>query len=201
MSKNDMLGPVTRALVSVPQNRLSIIAKIANQLAGENGEALHASLVGLLEQIRSASAQQGQSNDLKIVVDYDLSLQEMIAAGQYDLVNDDITPERFPVIGKGVMQLISQLVHFNRNISSDDAEKELDKKGLRPATLAELLAFGKTYPEVQRKFPVVALGSVARIYGNRYVTYLDGSDSKRHLDLGCRGIDWPARFRFLAFPK
>ena len=201
MSKNDMLGPVTRALVSVPQNRLSIIAKIANQLAGENGEALHASLVGLLEQIRSVSAQQGQSNDLKIVVDYDLSLQEMIAAGQYDLVNDDITPERFPVIGKGVMQLIPQLVHFNRNISSDDAEKELDKKGLRPATLAELLAFGKTYPEVQRKFPVVALGSVAEINGDRFVAYLDRGGSGRSLGLRYRDRAWRAYCRFLAFPK
>lgn len=48
MSKKDMLGPITRALVSVPQNRLAIVADIANKLAGAGGEVFHSGLAEFL---------------------------------------------------------------------------------------------------------------------------------------------------------
>jgi len=109
---------------------------------------------------------------LAIVVDYRMSLHEMIEAGGYDYVNDDINAERFPISGTGTMSLDLELVHIGRSISSDAAEKELEKRGLRPATIAELLAFGAAHPEVQRSLPIVALGSVCGVGGYRSVPYL-----------------------------
>jgi hypothetical protein len=139
--------------------------------------------------------------EFKFVVDYSMTLPQMIAAGRYDWQNDDITPARFPVNGEGQKELNGQLVHFNRNMGSDDVKKELDAKGLRPATHEELLAFGATYPEMQRQFPIVALGSFAEIGGGRDVVCLDGDGSGRGLGLVWLGGGWGPGCRFLAVAK
>ena len=36
-----------------------------------------------------------------VIVDYELSLDDMIKVGRYDVVKDDITAENFPVSGEG----------------------------------------------------------------------------------------------------
>lgn len=84
---------------------------------------------------------------------------------------------------------------------SEDAIAKLDKMGLRPGTVEELLAFGATFPDMQRKFPIVALGSSAELDGRRAVAYLFGGDSGRRLNLDCWGGAWVGRYRFLAFRK
>ena len=61
----------------------------------------------------------------------------------------------------------------------------------------EMLAFGKKYPYLQRKFPIVALGSVAFLYGDRHVGYLSSSDFKRVADLRCFDGGWFGDYRFL----
>ncbi len=138
---------------------------------------------------------------LRITVDYSLSLEQMIALGQYDWKNDDITTERFPVKGKGKKEVVGELVKYEENMSSDKVLADLDSKGLRPATHEELLAFGAAFPELQRKFPIVALGSVAGVGGDRCVACLDGDDSGRDLSLGWFGLGWDAFCRFLAVRK
>ena len=139
--------------------------------------------------------------EFKIVVDYGQTFEEMVAAGQYDWSNPDITAARFPLRGTGKRPLNAQLIHFNRAISSDDAEKELDKMGLRPGTSDELLAFGATFPDVQRQFPIVELGSVAEIGSYRHVLCLDRDGAERYLRLDDRDYGWDEACRFLAFPK
>jgi len=89
-------------------------------------------------------------------------MEEMIAAGQYDSYNRDINSENFPIKESGSLEVNLEFVHLGRNATTDEVEAELDKHGLRPATLAELLAFGAKYPDVQREFPVIASGSVWR---------------------------------------
>ena len=135
----------------------------------------------------------------EIVVDYDQTLEQMIAAGRYDWVNSDITATRFPVKGEGKKELIGQLIHFNRAMSSEEVKKELDTKGLRPATHEEALAFRAQRSEFQcDEFAVVAIGSFTKIHGSRNVMYIDAIELKRRLDLACLDSDWNGRCRFLA---
>jgi hypothetical protein len=82
-------------------------------------------------------------------------------------------------------------------MTSDGVIAEAAKDGYRPATLAEAIAFTNAYPDLQRQFWIVILGSFVRYAGNRDVPVL-GSDNGRR-DLGCCwfGHKWSAGTRFL----
>lgn len=140
-------------------------------------------------------------NHFSITVDYSLTLMRMIAAGCYDLGTDDITPKRFPVHGQGKHVLMVELVHFDEDMPSDDAVSEIFLRGLRPATIIELLTFGVMHPEEQQKFPIVALGSVGKMNGDDYVPVLYGNDGGRALALSCCCDYWHPYYRFLAVKK
>ena len=136
-------------------------------------------------------------------VDYSQSLEQMIAAGHYDRVNDDITAKRFPIKGEGVVEFEAR--YFHRNISSEDVVKEIEsadtKNPWMPAKIEHVLAHGATYPEEQSKFPIVGLGSVAEVDGGRFVPYLSKGGSGRGLHLYWWNFDWDPSFRFLAVRK
>lgn len=127
-----------------------------------------------------------------------LTLKGLIEAGKYDWVNSDITEARFPMPENFTLGAEPKLYHFNRSISSEKAIKEMAKDGFRPATIWDLLDFGAKNPELQRQFPIVALGSVARFGDSRGVACLGGSGSGRDLGLDWFGSGWSDYFRFLA---
>jgi len=139
--------------------------------------------------------------EIEFFVDYDMSLEAMIKAGHYDVIETDITAKRFPLSGIGQVAFEPKLFHFNRNISSKDVIKEMEKQGFRPATIEDLLAYGAALPEEQRKFSIVALGSVTKINGDRYVAYLSEDDSERGLYLGLFGFEWDGLDHFLGVRK
>ena len=137
-----------------------------------------------------------------VTVNYDLSLVEMIAVGGYDWRNDDVTANHFPISGNGQVEVNVELVHFNRIMESDDVLEELDKAGLRPGELAELASFGARYPDKQREFPIISLGSVWRDRnGHRRVPGLWGNSGGRDLDLDWFERRWDDRYRFAAVRK
>lgn len=130
------------------------------------------------------------------------TIKELVAAGAFDWKNDDITDKHFPQEKTGAEDVEIELVHLDRDISTDDALVELDKRGLRPANPAELLAFGATFPEVQREFPVIALGQFWRApIGNRFVVCLGRYGGKRHARLGWADSDWARSCRFAGVRK
>ena len=129
--------------------------EVIHRLATPEGDEILDKFVDLVAE---ADGKTGSS--FKVTVDYSKTLEQMIADGKYDWKNSDIKAKNFPLNGQGTTAVNIELVHFNRNIESDTALAELDKMGLRPATLPELLAFGAKYPDKQREFPIVALGSV-----------------------------------------
>lgn len=140
--------------------------------------------------------------DYPITVDYSKSLDEMIKAGHYDWVNFDITSKHFPINLSGKHELVPELIHYGKAKSSDAVIRDLDQRGLRPATVAELLAFGEAYPDKRREFPIVALGSVWQNWcGYCLIVYLGGDGSRRELVLIDWGVGWDGRYRFLAIPK
>jgi len=141
-----------------------------------------------------------------ITADYSQSIEQMVAALRCDgYVNPEIKTANFgeeikaKKSAKEDLEVV--LLPFNREVTSQEVLDEMGKKGLRPATLAELLAFGAKHPDIQREFPIVGLGSSRVLSGRRRVACLWGGASGRGLCLDCFGSRWSAGYRFLAVSK
>jgi hypothetical protein len=135
-------------------------------------------------------------------VDYTQTLHQMIRTGYYDWVNSDISASHFAVQGQGKIELNIEFLNYGKVMESDDIARDLKSRGLRPATLPELLAFGATYPEKQREFPIVALGFVWRGSGDgRCVPSLVGDEFRRALRLDLWNDPWYSICRFAAVRK
>jgi hypothetical protein len=135
----------------------------------------------------------------RVTVDYGRPLPEAILAGGYDWVDPDINVRHYPVLGSGARALELEIVHFGRPIAAADLLAELEDRGLRPALLEELLAFGALRPESEIEHPVVALGSTWRLApGLEAAGYLHGRRGRRNLALYWIEGDWPGNWRFAA---
>lgn len=157
-------------------------------------------VLGLVALEPRAVANAATYPSFTVPVDYALSLPEMITAGRYDDVSNSITPERFPIQGIGKRETVIHLVHPGKEVESQPLIDEMDALGYRPATIAELLALGAKYPELQREFPIIALGSVAEVGGDRVVAFLDRWFRERKLLLCWFDRRWAGVCRF-AFVK
>ncbi len=133
----------------------------------------------------------------KQVVNYDRSIADSLMAGKYDWKNDNITDANFPSDEKGQRKVEFGVFHFNKTTESDDNVAKMKAEGFRPATMKELLAYGEKNPKEQRKYPIIALGLVARLDGRRPVGDLRGSSGGRDADLGYDGLEWRVCCRFL----
>ena len=145
---------------------------------------------------------QTAKNIFRVPVNYNQNVQDMVKAGKYDWVNSDINGTNFPVIRRGEEMAEVHLIHFNRDITSEEALLELDKMGFKPEELPGLLALGAQHPELQREYPIVALGSAwRRRNGRRGVPCLFRDGSGRNLGLLWFGGSWGAGWRFAAVRK
>ncbi|MBA3565476.1 MAG: hypothetical protein H0W31_01320 [Actinobacteria bacterium] len=136
-----------------------------------------------------------QTNTYPVTIDDRQPLAQLIEAGGYDQVNGKITEASFPMQRGGLAERELTLVHLSRVASTDEVEHALDELSLRSAKIEELLAFGATYPQAQRQFPIVALGSIETSYRRR--PFLWGSPRVRHLDLRFDEKIWSGNIRFL----
>lgn len=188
----------------------SIIAMMAEAIVASNGKQAKTSNGGFA---------------YSVIIDHKKSLADMIAAGKYDYINPNIVEKNFPIQQRpsvseadiqssgnpyrtlGVQNDNSTnivLVHLNKAVKTSEVLVYMDKHGLRPARIEELLAFGEKYPAVQREFPVVALGSVwVDSDGDRSVACLRRHGSERSLYLRWADPDstWDEIYRFAAVSK
>jgi hypothetical protein len=58
-----------------------------------------------------------------VTVDYARSLADMVKAGNYGYANNNITAKSLPPTRHGKADVQIVLVHFNRDIQSDDARQ------------------------------------------------------------------------------
>jgi len=149
-----------------------------------------------------AEAASRRRDIFPVAVNYDLPVEEAIQAGDYQAVHAGIASKNFPSTKKGQAELEIVLVRFDRRMASEEVVRELDEEGLRAAELHEFLAFGAQYPEVQRKYSVVGLGSVWRD-GRKYrnVPCLYTASEGRYLDLRWWDDAWYSYSRFAAIRK
>jgi hypothetical protein len=138
------------------------------------------------------SAQTGKMttdpSEHKILVDYTKTLEQMILDGKYVWKHDSITEKNFPLLAKMIGQKVEVVIKpffFGNDISGEEAIKYLSKDGYRPATLAELLAWGATNSETKIIFPTIALGFIWQDWEHhRYVPYIFTYEDKHTLRLG-----------------
>jgi len=138
----------------------------------------------------------------RLVVNYDESVEILVARGKYNYANPNIIAENFPTSRKGTVETELHLVHLNRVVSTDEALRALDQMGFRPAEVKEILTLGAERPDLQREFPIVALGSRwQRPYGYASVACLYDDACGRFLNLYWIEYGWSEYFRFLAVRK
>lgn len=149
-----------------------------------------------------------EGKTFSVVVNYDQSLKKMIRAGKYDWVNDNITQKHFPTERQGKEEVeirifsTEELVGKMRAVSFDEVLEALERKGYRPANLPELLTIGAEFPDKQREFPIIELGSVWRgSVGRRIVACLCRGGSERRLLLDWLDDGWDDYCRFAAVRK
>ena len=190
MTQNTLSKQTAKFIATIAQN-LPELSGQEMQSWIDKPKALQEALANVFVRAKEAvlsgeTAVTAKNDAFRVRVNYDLSVKEAVSAGKYDWENDDINDKNFPSKRSGLAQIDIRLVHFNKDMSSEDVLKELDKMGLRPAELPELLALGAEYPDEQRKYPIVALGSVWRGWGgSRVVPCLVRGGGERYT-----GLSW-----------
>jgi hypothetical protein len=137
---------------------------------------------------------------VSVEVDYSRSLKKMIDEGHYSEVHKDITPRNFRLSATGFRQIELTLVQFKYLVAPLEAVMLMKEEGYRPATIEEILALGSQHPELQRRIPIVGLGSARVVESRRWVPCLGGSESERTLTLAVIYRRWSTYYRF-AFVK
>lgn len=83
-----------------------------------------------------------------------------MADGQYAYVHEQITTQRFPREDKsGVVQLDIVMMQFDARTTVGEIVRRIAEMGYRPITIREMLAFGAMHKDVQRRYPIIVLGS------------------------------------------
>lgn len=161
------------------------------------GEAL----IGQFADLTVADGQKRKSV-FRVSVNYDQPLADAIAAGRYDSVNSDIVSDHFPSSRTGTIEVEIHLIHFDKSMESAVVLREFYGMGLRAAEPSELLALGAAHPDLEREFPIIALGSVWQGRGgDRGVPFLGRDGSERVLGLAWVGGGWFGFCRFAAVRK
>lgn len=132
-----------------------------------------------------------------VTVTPELSFEERVARGGYGWRHGDLTEDLFPITGDRAGDLRLKLFHFNRSLSSEEAIRLIEEDGFEPAKTGDVLVFGENFPDVQRRHPVIGLGSVADVDLKPSVPALWFDGDRRTLDLIWYDGDWHRNYRFL----
>ncbi len=141
-------------------------------------------------------------NTYSITVNYDRFIEDAVRAGNYHWKNSNINSKNFSTKKSGIAEVDVELVHFNRNLSAEEAPIKLNKQGQRPAEIHELLALGEKYTDLQKEFPIIAFGSVWQDLDGRPVcACLTVDGDYRTLFLYWVGHGWDVSCRFAVVCK
>lgn len=129
------------------------------------------------------------------------SLAQMLALGQYDVVQADITAENFQI--QGVKESVVPHLYYATG-KSQGVVQELADAGLRTATFVELLLFAVHHPEEHRKGMIVAIDDrqVHMLRGNRVVPILHTQNGHggKWLSLERWDCFWDTDYRMAVVP-
>ncbi|OGL73439.1 hypothetical protein A3E39_01780 [Candidatus Uhrbacteria bacterium RIFCSPHIGHO2_12_FULL_60_25] len=158
-------------------------------------------------QIVESLMTKGSETVYTLTLDCTQSLSDLIAQGKYDFVNDNITEKNFPIECSGEtikMALEVILVHLDERLTTKRVKHELDRRGLKLAPIDILLALGAAESDLQRKFPIVALGYSWPDSGRDLVVpelWHNGSARVVNLNFVYPDDRWDGYYRFVALRK
>ncbi len=146
---------------------------------------------------------EGKIPRVRAEIDPSRSIDEMIKGGKYDYVNLEINGKNFKIEKGGETNPEVFIINFGEYIeSTKEVLARLDKLGLRPARIEELLAAGEQAPNISKNSYTIALGSSwQRPGGGRDVPYLYDWGDGRELFLGSFEDGWGEDCRFAAVRK
>ena len=139
---------------------------------------------------------------LSLSVNYSKKLNEIILPGRYDFVDPRIVVKNFPIeeeFGGRLVNLIARLFHFKETMHTDEIISQIEKTDYRLGKLPELMAFGGTYPNLQRGVSIIALGQPTELNGSYFVPGLTKSGNQARIVklYSFQGV-WPPICHFLA---
>ena len=146
------------------------------------------------EAVRMALELESVPRIFHYTINYDRPrlFEELVIAGRYDKVHPRITPESFPIEGKGVVEFEARYFCFDYDIPWEELKEEVRCAGgaagpWKYAKIEHLLMHGIRYPEEQRKQAIVVSGSQIDTGGYHdrfgYPFIHDYSSVRRELDL------------------
>lgn len=132
-----------------------------------------------------------------VAIDPSVRLAEQIRCGNYVYVNASIKPKNFTLtLPAGEREVV--LFDPHGYASSDEVIACMKRDEYVPATLDDALAFGATYPDRQRRNPIVFLGTMWRSPGGNGIPMLSVRRRGRVLNLGWFEYNWYNHCRFAA---
>lgn len=128
------------------------------------------------------------------------TIAELVEAGRYDWVNEDVSDDHFPNVLDTISRVGLKLFNFDRRISTEEVVLAMKKEGFVAANAAELLSLGNQYKNLQKQFPLVALGQRWDFSPkNSFVLCLAWHGLLRRIYLLTQHKrEWPAHTRFVA---
>ncbi len=180
--------------------------QLENMLLGEDSEEVEKQLKNFVAKrpcwvpvTKLAATKVTTSNTITVLPD--LTIADRLTSGNYDWKNPNITKERFPDDLATVGEWEFDLYHPNCALSADAARLGAEVDGWVVAKWEHLLAYGVAFPETQRKFPIIALGSVCRVGLIHCVLGLFFGGRGRLVNLCNRGGGFDPYYRFLRVRK
>ncbi len=135
-----------------------------------------------------------------LIVSPGFSLTAIIGAGKYDFVDKYVSESRLYDNPKSVGEWEWKFFNAEQTMGTEDAAAAIIADGWQPARIEHLLAFGEKYPDEQRSYEILAIGSVWRINLYQGVPRLWLVREKRTLDLDSSKHCFPG-VRLLAVRK
>ena len=141
--------------------------------------------------------------------DYNNHFLEMLVSTACIFRDSDINVKNFPfpdnVLGK-IEKIPFKILSIEEYSSAEEIKLIMEKDGLKPANLFQLLSLARDFPGFQTKFPIVALGSswvnnldpISSIIPSVFIPFLDTIGGERALRLTCSSSKWSPKFKFLA---
>lgn len=155
---------------------------------------------GQLPQMNAASQRTATRFVLDVPYCGSSTIEHLLEMGNYDWRNADVSDVHFPQRKSSLNRVILRLVNFRRVIGTDEVLEKLAQSGLRAANPAELLTLGMAKPDLQLRFPIIALGQKWPLPNDdEMVVCLAWHSMLRRVHLLCQfRRDWPAHCRFAA---